>query len=669
MRFKSLFILLIKRFFTKRNMALTAVLVIALLFGVHKGAIDNKRIINDSLEFKKVEGILFDTISNYVEYSERGVSVFFIPPASGVFFGSPAIFSQLSGKVNSIIDLNIYNNCKSRAVLGGNSPLQWRFSVLVLLFGSITSLLLGVEATFRREFLKTLTCDSSHLAVFLSLVFSRIILIILFFLSAAGLGLLLLVIEGIPLSSALIVKLGIYMVPAFIMVTFFFVIGTILGSLEKKFNRNAGILSIWILFVFIYPMIIDTVREEKALEIPSSYHLDNNKLQIVNDFEKRFIDERGGARNYSKEEAREIIEDYWNNIFPLVEKVDEDLKAKIDSLADDYMDTAILVPTTFYNSTAHELSGRGYGAYLDFYTHLQRLRREFLRFWLDRVYYHDAKILKNFVTGDENLFHSRGYLPRKFLKGIFINLGIIIALGILSFYLFKRSLYSMTREKTAKLAKMEMKLKPGELTVMLIKNETLNNALFTVFSGETSRLKKNGFKGEILVNGSDMTAEKIKGKFLYICRPSKYPSDITVKDLLQFYRGWRGRPPGDTTSLFNGTPLEPIINKTLSQLEDHEAFEVVFALFRMPAGDISIYLLDDLTSWLSTDFAVRLKEEIERLTARGIMVIYLTAPHMLEHKAIKAGNCFGDGKAWGYMVESEKSSLIFKEALEQDEKS
>ena len=652
MRYAALFRFVVKRFFSKRNLIIFAVLSIIFLYSGHYGAVEYKSIINDSHEFKKIEDQLFDTIADYTEYSERGVNVFFHPTVLGAFFSNPPMFSELSGKVNSIFALNIYNNCKDGIVLGGNSSLRFRFSTLVLVFLSLAALFLGCELMCNREFLMVLVSQWSPLKVYLTMVITRLLLIALSFLAISALGVLLLRLESVPISWADIVRLGLSMIPAFIMFIILFLIGTILGMIKKTFSRTASILAIWILLVFYWPMFIDSIVTDKSTSIPSSHQSDNRKLKIVNDFEKKYIKERGGAKNYTPEEAREIVEGYWNNEFRQVEKVDEDLRVKISSVIEDYMNISVLAPTSFYNLTCHELSGRGYSSYLSFFKYLQDLRREFSRFWIDRKYYNDPKVMKNFVTGDENIFRSRSHLPPVFWRGVLINLSYIVILAFLSYLSFKRSLYRLTSEETSKLEDLEINLKRGQLIVKLIKGNVLSNALFTVFSGEINGLIKNGFKGKILLDSVNITEEKRKNRFLYMCRPSELPGDILVKDLLDFYRRWTNQPLKKKALSLNVPGMEAFINKRVDRLEDDEAFHVIMALLQM--SESQVYLINDVTSGLPVDYAVQFKEVIDGLTHRGFVAVYLTMPHMLEVDTIKKGKCFVDGEAWVYFTDSKK---------------
>jgi hypothetical protein len=166
------------------------------------------------------------------------------------------------------------------------------------------------------------------------------------------------------------------------------------------------------------------------------------------------------------------------------------------------MNLSVIVPTTFYNSTCYELSGRGYGNYLNFFQYLRQQRRAFLLFWIDRVYYHDPEVMKNYVTGDENIFRSRGMTPPNFWTGCLIIIAWIILLSWISYVLFKRSLVCIKASEIKKMGKMDLKLEPVKVNVKLAKGIAFIHALYSLFTGNIKHLIKKGFKGNVFLKFS-----------------------------------------------------------------------------------------------------------------------------------------------------------------------
>ena len=133
------------------------------------------------------------------------------------------------------------------------------------------------------------------------------------------------------------------------------------------------------------------------------------------------------------------------------------------------------------------------------------------------------------------------------------------------------------------------------------------------------------------------------------------PGDIKVKDLLVFFCRWNKTPQDKRKAEFDYPGLKSLLNKQISQLESHEAYEVGLSLLRVSRG--TLYLIHDLTGGIPMTDAVQFKHIIDQLTQQGAIMIYLTTPYIMEVAAIKKGCYFIEGKAWIYALESRKKTL------------
>jgi hypothetical protein len=95
------------------------------------------------------------------------------------------------------------------------------------------------------------------------------------------------------------------------------------------------------------------------------------------------------------------------------------------------------LPSTFYLSTANEISGKGYQNFIRFYQYIQNLKWKFIRFYIDKRYYSDSSKVESFIKGNENLFYSETFYPRCFLQGGQLTLLYIMGLFIVSYARFK----------------------------------------------------------------------------------------------------------------------------------------------------------------------------------------------------------------------------------------
>jgi hypothetical protein len=390
-------------------------------YSVQNGIKEYKKRIETKNEFKSTELSFFNDIRNYNQYSYLGFKILFIPGMSSIFFSNPVFLSELSARINSVTCLDIGSNCKGGAIFKGNSPFAPRFSNVVRVLASLLILFLGFEIMRKREFLRSLSSQWSKFGVFITTGFSLALLFILCILVIFACCIGLTVLQGISLTPPDIKGLVIDLPPMINKLLFFFFVGTLLGNMRSKYTGFSGLLAVWTIFIFIYPAVVDSYIEEKSHDITSAYKADKEKLKTMSDFERRAVKESGEFKDNTVEGRRKVIEDFWENERKQIEAVDEKLKQEISQLIDQYNTLSLFTPTTFYTYTCNEVSSRGYQSYLDFYTYLQDLRRKFVRFWLDRVYYHDPKVLVNFVTNDENLFFSKSQVPANELEDVLNN--------------------------------------------------------------------------------------------------------------------------------------------------------------------------------------------------------------------------------------------------------
>lgn len=649
--FTALFQMAIKRLISRRNIILLVLLLILSIYGTQQGIKEYRILVSTKKEFKAIELSFFNNIKDYNAYSFIGLKILYIPGASSFFFSNPILLSELSAKVNSVITLNIFNNGKGGSVVRGNSPFRFRFSNIILVLGSLLALLLGFEPMRGREFLKFLSSQWSPFWVYTSIVLSRVILFILALLVIFGCCLGLAVIQGIALAAADFFGLVIALIPMLLMILFFFIIGTILGSIQSKFASISGLLVVWFFFVFLYPAVINSILEDESYNITSFYEVDSKKLKLLNDFEKKAVKEAGEHKDNTVEGRRKVAEGFWNNDFKEIEVVEEDLKQEIAQLINKYNNISLFMPTTFYTLTSNEVSSRGYQGYMDFYTYLQDLRRKFVRFWIDRVYYHDSKILANFVTADENLFYSKSHVPENYLIGVLINVGYIILLVILSYFMFKRSLIHISAREIKELEEVDLELEKGDLKVWLTIGEHFNKLLFNMFSGEIKGLTKKGFSGEVRVNEVDISKETSKNDFVYICQPGELPGDMKIKDLFTFYARWHKHRANEYEPILADIKLEKNLHKTINQLKNHEKFDIVMGLLSLSKSDV--YLINDIASGMPMTCAIKLKNKMEELTEKAL-VMYLTPPEATGMPSLPEGTYFEEGDNWLYLVESNK---------------
>ncbi|MCP5102118.1 MAG: MFS transporter [bacterium] len=660
--FIDLFLSEFKQFFCKRNLVVLAAILAVLLCTGYKGASSLKKTWAEAEDFQKSEASAFSKIRSYDEYSNSGVGVFFVPGAAGAFFTHPPVMSGLTSRVNTISMLNIYNNSQGKSVFKGNSQLGLRFAGIFSVLGSLAALFLGYGVMRGREYLRAVAAGISPFTVFSAIASARVILLCLgaLFLAGTTLGVTLLL-HHIHLTGSDLTGLAGYMAVTLIMLLFFFFIAAIAGYIRSRFVGIAVLLAVWSLFIFVLPEALNSMIEEKAEKLSTVHLANTSKLKIINDFEDWVVENAGKFNRNELDKFRELVEHYWQNIFPKVEAVDVVLRNETAGLVAEYNAWSMLTPVTFYNLVSAEVGSRGYGNYVVFYDYNLEFRYHFVRFWIDRVYYNNPKELVSFIGagGYSNLFRGRSRFPGNFRRGVLFSLGIVIILGVVCYILFKRSVYRLPEKKFIK------KLQNSRSCIVLdrgIENsiwqttgDNFNDLLYNLFSGRSSAVRKAGFTGEILADDVNIAAESSRKPFTYIPAPSTIPGNKKVRHLLTTMATLNKFPRPELEELLNRPVLKEIAGKPFRKLTNLEKVEALLALTYLKKS--AVYLFYNTAAGFPASCVVRLKDRMDELRKQGALVLYLTATAAVPDDETPEEGGFRELNEWEYTVEAKRKRL------------
>jgi hypothetical protein len=430
---------------------------------------------------------------------------------------------------------------------------------------------------------------------------------------------------------------------------FFFSIGTIIGTLKSKITGIITLLSCWFVLLYFIPTAVNTyVTDQSDLITPIS-KLEIEKMRILMGFERRTLEKAGISKHGEQNDSeREMILSYWNNEYVKLQALEEDMENQMEANISLFQKLSMFFPSTFYLSITNEVSSRGYENFLDFYKVVRDYKRKFFKFYMDKVYFSNFSEVEPFVKRDENIFPARSRLPRNFIAGVSVNFFYVVALFWLSHYCFRKSLFMLPKNESPGAFPRNMKLKKGEFKVLVSEGDLFKNQLFNLFSGETGEFERKGFTGEILIDDIDITAEKNRDNFLYLCHPEDIPGDIKAADFLSLTR----RLLGVKNKNLN---MKPIGRKKFSRLQNHEKGEVLLAVLAMKGK--GIYLVHDAARGMPIEFTVQLKEKMEALKEEGALVLYFTPDELINVKSLKKGQKFYESATWCQLVDHYKDLL------------
>ncbi|MFC2155929.1 hypothetical protein ACFLRB_05525 [Acidobacteriota bacterium] len=664
--FAAFFMMEWQQFKRKRNIIILLILWVSLLLLVINGIHQHENFTQREQEFVEIEALNMQKFPDYDVYGDEGISVQYCPGPTGIFFVSLGISPDLIGKVDSLVNIGIFDNYKGKSLFRGLFTGIWSFTGILFVFGSLLCLFWASEVLGYKKYLKFLSSLRSRTKAFWGVAFSRMLLLTVIMLLISLSAFILLYIYNVKIPAADFTNLLKYFLSTLLFLYFFFLCGLIIGGIHSR-TKSGCFLVIsftWIIFVFVIPGITQKIAENGAFCSMKDYQTEIEKFKIIADFEKRCIEKAGKYNSDNIEQERNFMESYFNEEYPKVQTIEEGLRDEIKENIDRFNTISLLTPSTIYYLNSLEVSTRGYENFKNFYSYLMDLKRNFVRFYIDRYYYNDPMEMVNFIQDDENLYHAKSKLPGNFPIGLLIQLGYIIILFIVSFFIYKKSLFKLGEEDIRHLGDVDLKMDKGNLYVWLTKEDVFGNLLYNLLSGNFDKMKEKGFPGKVVVNGVDIAAEKNRENFIYLCRPELYPGDLKVKHFLNFYARMFKIPLDDIRTILENPKIKPLAKQSFSELSNADRFHVLLAILQ--TGKKQVYLIDDIVTGLPVNLIVALKEFMDEQARKGSLVIYLTSTTFSGEDAALETSYFHEGVSWEYFCEANKIKMKHESKSKQE---
>jgi hypothetical protein len=605
-----------KRSLDKKKLIILVLIFLLTIFIAKQALNDYKKTLSNIKNFQNLNISNFNNlIKDYTHYSLYGIKCFFVPSPLGKLLKTTGSASELSARVDSIVSIDLFINAKGRSLFVEDSTSPFRLSFIILVLLILSVLYLGYESIRDKEFIKIISSILSNVKIFIYIVLSRIILLTLIMVGFFAILSIMIKLKGFNLSNGVASGLFSYFFSAWIMLIIFFLIGVLVGNIKKKGNSITVLISMWFIFVFFLPGLLDSYIYKKSKNITSSYKVEFEQLEIVNNFEKRSFKEVG---KFSKEKIykfRELSEYYLNSIYIRIVELEENLKNEISSITEINRKLAILSPVTFFKLTGNEVSSMGFENILKFYSFLQVLKRQFLVFWLDRVNYNDPKELVSFIKGDENLYYAHSQLPGNFGIGVLINMGYIIILLFASYFRFKKAMFPIPKEIEAT-NNVNIQLEKGKINIVHGEHPEFFKCFTNALFGKTK-----SFKGKITIDGKDIETMMEK-PFLYMTHPDNIPDDIKTSDLMRLYKRLLKISKKEFNELKTNVGKE-ILKKRFADLKITDKANILLLIAEL--NKCKIYVFYNFAVDLPKNFRIDLPERVDQLIHEDTMVIDLVS--------------------------------------------
>jgi len=615
--FWGFFLLDFRRFFTKRNIFIISAVFLILIISVHHDIESYKNLPIKIQNSKKIQKEYFKAIRNYDDYSSLGVYLYFFPSPTGVLFQNTTLSPDNTAKVDSIVKVEILENLKGKTASRGIELGRQDFSSLVLWFVTILALLYGYEAMETRDFLLSFTGFLHRVKFFSAIIVSRFLIISSAFLTIFIGVLFFLRVRGLEFSSGDYTGLKGYAIVTLLMILFFIILGSILGTLSSIKFSIIAILGVVIFFNVILPRFTQTIVEKKFPDIVQSYKAEMEKFRIVSDFESSSEEESGVFNRKQIESEKKLVEKYKSISLKEIEDKENRLIKDFKDAVSKTQKLAVLNPSTFYLLTCNEVSSKGYKNFLEYYEFVTTMWIKFSMFWIDRVFYHDHKIIVNFIKKDEDIFRSRSLLPGYYYSGLLVILVEIILLFALAYYRFNRWLYPKPSNPEA-FKHADMKFAKGKHYTLIVERPDFSRQFMNKICGQGGTLPWH-----IELQRTDLHG-KTNLPFFYIPNYKKIPGDIKIRDLLRLFKILLKPALADWEDAY-GSLDKQLLKKRYKNLKMLDKVAVLLSLARLVP--VKIYVLMDFVQGITDSDKSKLPDYMGILKYRESTVIDIVSVH------------------------------------------
>lgn len=507
---KPLFYLEFKKLSRLWNMV-TLFILIALLLGIAQLGINEYKIelreIESSNRLEKLHG---DQFVRYQAYGAYGIK-FYMMPYSLSFMSGFKIYSSLVATVDHGTKLTISESRKSPVILPDPAYGFLNFAGLLLLFGSLLSMLLG-HTTFNNEKESRFLCALKRFdRMFVELITSRLLFI------AAALILLTLCVALLAWLNGLAIPVFYFLAffgLAILVMYFYYFLGIFAGSLKTRLKRRITFVGLYLTLTILPLLVIVNLAKSVSTTI-SEYQTEYDKLRFYMAIERGGIERFGNTR--TGEEINQFIRDFIANELKIIEDMETKYKKELHDKVAMFQDLSCFFPSMFYLSSANEISGGGYKSYFDFYGFIEKMKNAFIQFFFDKVYFSKPEPgkVESFIKGDNNIYYCQPSLPPKFLLGIILTL---LYTALLVFFSY-RNIYQRVfpvHEKIDNEDDFFVEIAKGNNNILFTDSELLKAKLYNHLSG------KETLKGEIaIIPGIDVeTGSAVE--FTYIPGPEAF---------------------------------------------------------------------------------------------------------------------------------------------------
>ena len=407
-------------FFDKKNLLFFLVISSLAFYFTFTGINEYRWSRGDEANFAHYEGEKIGTYVNYAQYGAYGFRLLYAPSPLIVFFGNSSVLQEVESNIDVTEIIKVSHSFKGKNLFLYKGYFK-DFSGIVFLFGSLLMLYMGMSCFSSLAYSKFMVRKVGLNRFFSLTVLCRMMMLSLFFLLLTGGCWLATILAGVRFSSAEKGNFVLFGLMALVYLDFFFLAG-ITVTLLSRFRRHVFVwlFILWFAFVFLIPEIGRMILFNRSKFLVSNDAVNLEKLKTLMTFERKMKEQFkqvSGDERKRMDFVNRAMADYINNSFLFNETVELRLTQEMRGLIHLHQGVSLAFPSAFFSLAAGEISSRGYWGYLDFVDFIMKMRREFLKYYVNKNYFtHDREVLP-FIRGEQAIFRGRSRLPGGFWTG------------------------------------------------------------------------------------------------------------------------------------------------------------------------------------------------------------------------------------------------------------
>lgn len=404
----------------KKNILFFFVITVLALYFTFSGINEYRRFRIDETNFIHYEREKIGKYVNYSQYGAYGFRLLYAPSPLIVFVGNSSVLQELESNIDVTEIIKVSHSFKGKNLFLYRGYFK-DFSGVIFLFGSLFMLFMGLSCFKSLAHVKFMVPKVGFNRYFFLTALSRLLVLSLFFLLLIGGCWLAAILAGIRFSPAEKGNFMFFGLMALVYLDFFFLAGMTM-TLVFRFRSHVFVwlFILWFAFVFLIPEIGRISLFNRSQSLVSDDAVNLEKLKTVMTFERKMKEQFKEFKGDAKQRmdlVNRAMADYINNSFLFNETVELRLTQEMRKLIHLHQGVSLLFPSALFSLAAGEISSRGYWGYLDFVDFIMKMRREFLKYYLNKNYFaHNREVLP-FIRGEQTIFRGRSRLPGGFWTG------------------------------------------------------------------------------------------------------------------------------------------------------------------------------------------------------------------------------------------------------------